>query len=211
MRKNELIALIQHNLAGGDMVADLEARYHENIIAKYAEMAMSGILEQVQKQTIHYKDWGQLDSYTKTFVAQPILLDSTRDEYYSVLPARVVNLYRNRGVRFVSYNKDQSTKFLYRDNNSTDVYSELEVSLVDNRPTFYVEKGKVFYDKISDKEELIAAGALMKLIVPFGDLDDEDDVGIPAGQEPLLVEMILKLMKGMAPEDVLNDNNSKQV
>jgi len=209
MTKRNFIDLIRHGLAGGDMVADLEGRYHEAIVEKYVELAISAVLKNVQDNAIKYKDFGQLDDYTTTFVGVAVSYDSDRDEYYSLLPAKVVKLYMNRGIRFISPNKDQSSKFLYRDNNSDDVFTELEIDSIDGTIRWYAEAQSVYYKFMTT--EVAASGVLMKLIQPISALADTDELNIPAGKEDYVIDFVRKYVAKMPPEDVINDNNSKQI
>ena len=45
----------------------------------------------------------------------------------------------------------------------------------------------------------------VKLIVPLDEIDDYDDVAIPAGQEDLLVKQVIELLRAKQPEDTVND------
>ena len=208
MTKKNLIDLIIHKLSGGNTSPDIKSKYHPEIITKYIELAFNSLINTVQNQSIRYKDLGQLDSYVKTYSSVTVSYDDTRKEYYSDLPVNIIGLYMNRGIRYICPIYDQSYHFIYRKNNSTDIYSELEVSKIDSRPRYYLEGTKVFYDKMTT--EIVDNGVLMKLIVPISVLDEDDEIPIPAGQEQYVIDFIMKYLQQMFPEDVNNDTNSKQ-
>jgi hypothetical protein len=209
MTKIELIELIQHRLAGGDLVPDQLGRFHEKVIEKYVSLAVASLMNQLEKNAIKHNDFGQLDDYTITRTEVPVLYDNARKEYYSILPVKVVKLYKNRGIRLVSPNHDQANRFDYMDNNESDVYSELEVEMIDGTPSWYPESNKVYFRNIT--QPVIDSGVLMKLIPVLSELPDDQEISIPAGQETFVLDFIFKYMSNMPPEDVSNDNNSRQV
>ena len=211
MTKKNFIDLIIHKLNGGDSTPDTKGKYHPEIIAKYVELAFSSIINGIQEQAIKYRDFGQLDSYTVTYSPVTVTYDSTREEYYSDLPAKIMNLYKNRGMRFITPTNDQSYHFIYRENNTSNVYNELEVGLLDNKPRWYIEGDKVYYDKQNMIDEIKNNGVMMKFIVPLDEIEEDVNMPIPAGREDYVIDFILKYLQQMLPEDVNNDNNSKQV
>ena len=46
----------------------------------------------------------------------------------------------------------------------------------------------------------------MKLIVPLEEIDDFDEVMIPAGKEELLIRDTIELLMSKPPEDNINDS-----
>jgi hypothetical protein len=101
--------------------------------------------------------------------------------------------------------QDQKLKFWYSDNNTDDVYSELEVGTIIARTRYYVENNKVYYRNYDHN----ITGLLFKLVVPFSEFDDEDNIAIPAQQNAQVFNMIVNLLRQKPPEKHTNDNQTK--
>jgi len=211
MTKKNFIDLVIHRLNGGNSTPDTKSKYHPEVVSKYIELAFSSIINTIQNQSVKYRDFGQLDSYTVTYSPITVTYDSTRKEYYSELPANIMSLYKNRGIRFITPVYDQSYHFIYRENNTSNIYNELEVSMMEDKPRWYLEGNTVYYDKGNMKQEIIDSGVLMKLIVPLSEIDEDTNMPIPAGQEKFVLDFVFSYIQEMMPEDVNNDSNSKQV
>lgn len=206
MKKIEIIDLLKHRLANGDCPQELKGKYHPEIIGKHCVLALNYLIKEIAyKEAQRDNNFSMLDVYAKTFKNVEILKDTDRDEYYSLLPANVIPLPKNRGVRLISPMKNQKYSFVYRDNNTANIHGNLDVEDVLTRPRYYVEGDKIFYSKhlISDINKV-----LIKLIVDFDGLDDEDDVPIPSGYGKLIFDLVFQSMQGMGMEKVSNDNNA---
>lgn len=206
MTKEQAVEITIDYLAGGSCPADLRGKYHPEIVSKYWEMVYGEILYQINANAIDYRDFGQLDSYVKAYKNVAVLYDAERDEHYSLLPASVVQLPKNRGIRSISPMQDQKVKFWYSDNNTDDVYSELEVGKIINRVRYYVENNKVYYRNYDHN----FTGLLFKLIVPFSEFADEDNIAIPAQQNMQVFNMIVSLLRQAPPEKQSTNNTSIQ-
>lgn len=207
MTREQFTSLIIDYLAGGICPADLRGRYHPQIIDKYVEMAYGDILYGVNANAVNFRDFGQLDSYTKAYKNVQVAHDSDRDEFYSILPATTVELPKNRGIRLISPMQDQKSKFWYSENNTADVFEELEVGTIVNKTRYYVEGNKVYYRNYDEN----ITDLLFKLVVPFSEFDDDEEVPIPAQQSTQVFNMIVTLLRQKPPEKQTNDNTSKQI
>ena len=207
MTKRNWIDLIIDWLAGGDAPTDVKGRYHPEIIGKHVAIAYNTIIHDAYNEALSANDMSQLDNFTKAYSSVPVVLDSARDRYYSNFPAGVAKLPKNSSIRHISPMKDEANAFAYIENTSISVFSELEVSQVDDIPAYFVEGDKVFYHWRNEMVETV----LMKLVVPFDEFSDTDEVSIPAGKDQMVFGMIAELLRGKPPEDVINDNNAKQI
>jgi len=205
MTCEKFVELIVDYLAGGSCPADLRGKYHPLIVREYASLVYGEILYQINANAIDYRDFGQLDSYVKAYKNVAVQYDAERDEHYSLLPASVVQLPKNRGIRSISPSQDQRQKFWYSDNNTDDVYSELEVGKIINRVRYYVENNKVYYRNYDHN----FTGLLFKLIVPFSEFADTENIPIPAQQNSQVFNMIVNLLRQKVSEKNTNDNHTK--
>ena len=191
MSKKELIELILDRLSGGDAPQEVRGRYHPEIISKHIGMAY--------RTLVSYTD--NLDSYSKSYITS-VSLDIEREQYYSDLTASIVILPENAGIKQISPVKDQATSFIPIGLASYPVFSELEVSKVDDVPAFSLEGSKVYYTWM--KEDITSV--LMKLVVEFDEYDDDDDINILAGKEENIFQIVVNNLMGKPLEDLKNDN-----
>lgn len=204
MTTREWIDLMIDRLAGGDCPQELKGKYHPEIIRRHLGIVHNYLIGKVAyPQAVQTKDIGFLDAYTKTFNNVAIQEDAIRDEKYSNLPASIISLPSNRGVHLISPQQGQHKPFLYRDNNTSRIFSNLEVDVAYAEGRFYVEGDKVFYKHIPYGVDKV----LMKLIVPFEGLEDDDQVVFPTGYGKIVGDMVFESMRGKF-EKHSNDNNS---
>lgn len=194
MTKAEFVELTVKYLGGGDCPADIMGKYHPLTVEKYIEMAYGDILTQLPPS--------QLDAYVKAYNNVPVLKDTERDEYYSELPSAPITLNLGRGIRLISPQQEQKSKFIYTTNNSDSVYDELEVRTVLNRKTFYIENTRVYYRNIGS-----ISSVLMKLVVPFSAFDDDDEIPIPSTKHLQIFAAIVQLLRQQPPTKQSNNNN----
>ena len=204
MLKIQHIDLILDYLSGGDAPASVRGRYHKKIIEKHIEVVYNAIIAEETKKAAITKSWSDLDAFTKAYEVD-VNYENGREEYYSNLPAKVMQLSKNRGVRKIYPKKDQRYSFIYRNNNTIDIFSELEVDKIEERPRYYIESQKVYYDYIGP--EMAAEGVGMKLVVPFSEFDDNDEVALPNGKDNLIFDMVIARLIQKTEETKFNDNN----
>lgn len=209
MTKRNLIDLLKHRLAGGDCPQELKGKYHPKILEKHIEIVLNYLVKTVTyKEAEREQDWGLLDSYTKTYPNVPILEDTQRMERYCELPVNVIDLPQNRGIRFISDQENQAIQYIYRDNNSVDIFSNLDIDRVSTKPRWYREKKKVYFSRHLSPN---ITGVLMKLIPNFSDLEDNDEAPIPSAYAKSIFDLVFQAMQGMPPEKMSNDNNSNTI
>lgn len=214
IKKIEIVEKIQSALNGGDDVSDGLSRYHPSDIEANVDEVYADILQNMYSQNMRSKmgfDPMLLDDYTRTYNNIPVQYDEVRCEFYSQLPVTTVSLPFNSSVRFISPQQEQKLQFSPVSNNASVVFSELEVDKVDNVPSFYMESNRVYYSfPVHDYKKV-----LMKLVPSFSSLLDDDLIPEPSivGQRGLITiyDIVVARFRNMLPEDLMNDNNSKQV
>ena len=209
MKKIELIELVQDFLAGGDAPNEIRGRYHQKVIEKYISMAYNDIVYAVYKDAKRYHQFDLLDVFTEPYFVD-VQYDSDRAEYYSVLPVAIMQIPDQSAIRQISPTQDQSFSFSYIKNTDKPIWGVLEAgSLAKDVPDYYVEHLKVFYSNFDRYKDITRV--LMKLIVPFNDMDWNSEVPVAAGKEMMIFEMVAKLLLQKPPDDDINDNSDIQV
>ena len=185
MTKTQLIELFRKSGAGGNTTPDTLGKLHPLVIEKYFELAYNTLMAEAHQRLRKNSD---LDSYTKSYKVD-VDYDTSREKYYSVLPASIIS--GDASVRLISALKDETYVVDMIDSNSVNVFLEMEVSKVDERPSGMLEGNKIYYVWFREDIEQV----LMKLVVPFSEFGDNDNINIPGGRDVVLFDMVLKLMK----------------
>lgn len=204
MKKEQLIELTTEYLSGGNAPVEVRGKYHPQNVEKFLEMVYGDIIYMAHSDGVKKNDVSALDEYVKTFTTVDVLYDSAREEYYSVLPCSIISLPKNRGIRLVSPQKEQGAKYWMTDNNSNSVYDELEVRTVLNKTKFYLEANKIYYINIPITQKTV----LMKLVVPFGEFDEDDEINISSQGMSQVFTMVVKLLMQQPHEHKQTNNTS---
>lgn len=212
MTKEQFVYLIFDQLGGGNTTSALLGKFHPTEIEKFIELAYNDVVGKANSQATRYSDNSQLDNYIKAYKFVAVVCDTDLNEYYSTLPAPIIQIPDNQAIRLICPMKDQTDAFVYEDNSSRAIFSELEVNALDSSITYEVEGMQIRY-KTGMTKEIADAGVLMKLIVYFDSLEDSDEIFIPAGQSAMVFDLVSKMLfqRKQVPEQTNNDSTSKAV
>ena len=200
MTKRNLVDLIIHRLAGGSVSSDLIGKYHVEVVAKFASTAMNSVFFDLFRS-----NESLLDMYTKDYTVS-IVEDTALDAYYSTLPAQIVQLPGNAGIRMITPKQDPSTIIPVVPSLSVSSLSNLEVCNICDTMYGFLVNDKVYYRNKFDDFTVV----LMKLVVPLEEYAWTDEIYLPSGKGMEIVNMVSELMLNMPPEDMKNDNNSER-
>ena len=206
MTREQWVDLVLDMLASGDAPQEIIGKYHPEIIDKHIGIAFDYLAAKVlYPEASKTNNWGALDAYAKAFEMVEIFDHTERQERYCNLPVQPISLPSNRGIRVVSPMTDQEYRFMYRDNNSNNIYGKLEVDDVVTVPRYYLEGQRLYFSKHLPFQ---LKYLLIKLIVPFSSLDYEDEVNIPQGYGKLVFDLVYQSLGAKRLEKVSNDNNA---
>lgn len=219
--KREIIEKIGFLIAGGDNTADLRDRYHPNVIEAVVMESMDAMLQNAFRQSSSKKGTGNyalLDNYTKTYpnptiIEVPVLLNTDRNEHYSVLPVKVIVLDDNAGIRMICNLRDQSNAYFKMSATENSVYAHLSAGKIKSESRYYPERDTVFYEFTNPNA--IPEKVMMKLVPSFVELSDEDviDETHIIGKDGFmsLTDRVVGILRGMPPTKTTNDNTTKNV
>lgn len=183
MTKAQWRELILRNLGGGDSPSELRSRYHEREIELYLGIAFDTIMNRklTQKQELESEmgmnAW-RYDALTKTFVLD-ILNDTVRNRRYSVLPASVLSITNNDGIRMITPTQEESTAFLPRRIVDTFLMDGLDVGTITGLIFFSLEGNKIYY---SGSMDCNWRQVLAKLALRFNEFEDNDEINLRKGR-----------------------------
>jgi len=207
MIKEKLIELVQLNLAGGDTSEETGSKYDIREIELYVGMVYDDLIMQAYIEGRKTGDFSFLDDYAAPFKVS-VLNDEDRDERYIVLPVNPVTLPDQASIRLISPYKNQNFSFNPMESNSSGVWDELDVDIVDTRPSYYVEGLNVYFD-----DRLAADELMVKLVQPFSNIPDSSEVYVPGGKNTIIFDKVKEMLasKNQFPRQDIDNQTSKQV
>lgn len=203
MTIKEAISLIKDRLTS-EMSEDQSGSFHNEIIKKWFLLAYEKELQAVIEEAESKNNNSLLDLYVKTYMPIDVYFDTDRNESYIFMPVRLFQFRRFNGIRLICPTKDQSFAFLMRANNSSFVYSNLEVDFVSNRPRYYIESRKVFFSNMDDNITKV----MIKCIPSVDELNDQEDIPMPAGRGLSIITNAINMMLNRPKADQSGDNQS---
>jgi len=219
MKKIQLIEAIVDHLTGGDATGDTQGQFHPLIVKSHVEMAFNQIVYQVWLNSKKFSDYSQLDAWSRTFEIQ--VVGQVGTIAYSYLPFSPLQLPDNKGIRQVCNHDDNSVVFAYLEATANAIFSELEVSTIDDTPTFRLEQNNlssgageeshiIKLEKLPIGEDAMSSLDIM-MIVPLERMSDYDDIAIPAEMgEDALIKQIIDFIRDKPSQDTINDQNANR-
>lgn len=204
--KAKLTELAQESLAGGEANASIRDKYHLAVIEQYLDLAYADIMQEEFNNAGN--DFTVFDNFAKPYKCT-VLYDEGRDEKYFVMPVTLIPLKpKQAGLRSISMFRGQQVAFAPIGNASVPMWNELEAMRVDSTIAYYIEDNKVFFPMNAPNKD---AQLMVKVITPYAELDDNDNVYVPGGKNEMLFQRMYQFMNLRGNrEDEYNDNNSIQ-
>lgn len=200
--KRQLSDYVRDIKFGGDPA--LAGKLHPTIIWKTADIVIGKFIESAMFKTSDSNGY-EIDGDFLTTKTTPVKYDEDRDEKYSILPAQVIALKKNRGLHRVSELKNKENAFSQVGNGSNDIFAILDVHYLNSKTEFYQEGNKIYYRNIGITVEKV----LIKMVAGISDLDPDALIPIPSIMEDDFVERIMEILTEarVLPQDKNNDNN----
>lgn len=214
MKKVHLIEAVQSFLAS-DLAGDMKSKYHPEEIKFWISTAFNQTIYNVWLNGKKYSDFSQLDAWSRTY--EVTVLAQVGTNAHALLPIAPIQLPDGMSIRLISDHDDSDTVLCPVEATSNPIFAELEVNTMDDMPTYRLEQSNVFVgageashmlklEKMPVAPDAITSLDVMMVVSP-DQVDDYDDLAIPAGSEDALVRMVIDLMVRKPQPDTLNDNN----
>lgn len=200
--KEQWVEMLGLKLDGGDAPAQLQGRNSPQECELYLTLAFNDILVKAWME-----DPSLIDDYIKA-ATYPLLNDTTRGERYIQLDGGVLPLPGNAGIHQVRQPLNPNQQFALIEGNSKPIFSELEVSSVDNKVDMYPEGSRIYF---GDQLPKIVENLFVKTISSFDSLADDDEVVVPGGNNMLVFDTVYRLMGKTAASVNQSDMVDKQI
>jgi hypothetical protein len=221
MKKIHLIETIQDFLAS-DSAGDSKGIYHVEIIKSYLNNVFNQAIYNTWLNGKKFSDFSQLDAWSKTYTCT--VLNQCGARAYCLLPFAPVQLPDGHGIRQIRnhylclYGAAIGTQWVFAPIEATAnvVFDELEVSTMDDTPTFRLEQSNVnvgagepshmlWLEKLPVAPEPLITSVDILLITSLENLDDYDELSMPSGAEDSMIQQVIALMSKKPLPDTAND------
>jgi hypothetical protein len=201
MNKKARIELVQNALTGIMTQEDLN-KFDERIIgARINDAYNSLLIDAFLKKLIN------IDGYTKQYRSVAVTKDATTDRYFSVIPAKLVPLPNIQdAVRSINTTQGIDLSFVPISSEHLSLVQTLDMGRISTM---------IGYTLIQYDDDLLVeylnmpvtiTSVLMRLVIPFEEYSDTDEVRIP-GNSNMLMDAVIKSLS-ITPKKDLKINSS---
>jgi hypothetical protein len=198
MRKDVLIASVQKLVLKQSPTQDSLKLVHPKVIEDEIAKAYRTMLTTFYMNDINLMN-AELDFYSKKYT-ETIQVDSDKF-FYVDLPANVIDLKNNLGLRYIKP-VGGTINFIRTRENEMENIRKLPIYCCMQDAYYYLDGSKIMFD-FPVPEHRMVEQVYIKLLPEFGEFDDSDNISFPAGDIPVM-QMILELM-GFRQTDNVND------
>ena len=192
----------QRIIVGGHPTADVEVSVRELII--FVGQAFAKV---VSRKFFEMKNEGESlvnGNFIYSF-EETVKKDTSKDLFYSDIPATSVTLPYDMEIQQVSRIKNQASPFIPVNNGFIGLYEGLESGNLEGMIGYFVENGRIYYVNMYQRNKV--DNVLMKIVAPIGAVEDEDDINISDEIQLEIVTMTVQLYQNQEnkPKDTVND------
>lgn len=203
--KNQIANLIIDLKSGGEVSSS--SKYDVRDVYHLIDIARDYLIQVDYNRNRAEGDYSINGDFVTAFKNVEVKIDEERNERFSYLPSRVINLPYNRGLRQVSAMQGQGDAFIISENGAIAIFDKLEAGSISNT-ICYLEGKKIFYKNIPENITKI----LIKMVASLDNIGEDDPIPIPASMELELYEKVVSLLneEKATPQDLVSDSSSNQ-
>lgn len=209
LTKRQLVDLVIENKAGGT-TPDYN-KFHPNVILKAVDLALSALIAAEVKDQQKQGDFVLESSWVKSFEGNEgpkVKWDTIREMCYINLPARIISLSRNSGLREVSWPQGANNPMRIVDASAFSVLRNLECSQMEEGVYYAQMEGSKVYFPLMPKQ---AKGKRMtvKMICGSDGYTNDEPLPIPDSRTAEILAMIDRMFdeQKVTKAKMTNDSN----
>jgi len=207
MIKKAYIELVQQALGRQNV------NYNQSLIDGYISAYMSAMLNylQVKQYYIDIKAGDNRDIsgyFYATYTVKPVF-DDVRAQYYLVLPQKLVALPNEKGLPYVGSIQEDNQFIPIGQSN---MYAMKDYMRFTKWVYYQIEGTRIYFKNLSPDLGLLLSnqGVLVKMVVDAYDLNDNDELPVPAGMEKEFVDGVVDFFLGKKRlQQDLTENNKE--
>lgn len=209
LTKKQLIDLVIENKAGG--ISPDYKKFHPSVIMKALDLALSQLIAIEVKEQQRQGDYVLESSWVKSFEGKQsprIKYDTYREQCYIILPARIISLSRNNGLREISWPQGGEMPFRIIDAQAFSVFSNLESGIMPQGVYFAQMEGNRVYFPTMPK--LYVGNRLtIKMICGSDGYTNDEALPIPDARTAEILAMLDRMFdeQKVTKQKMINDSN----
>lgn len=198
--KGELITLCSKGIHGR---MNLDRAVFDAYIDRYIAAAVNFVV--LKQYYVDYNSEGFAEingALLGIFEDVPVQYNEKRKKHFVELPTRLMPIPMDRAIPYLGPMDDESNQFMLY--GARDVINISDVINFTDRAVGQVEGNKVYISNLPDSVKTV----LIKMLQSISDIGVDDIIGIPAGSEREVVNIVVEFFLGVRrmPENKLNDN-----
>lgn len=162
---------------------------------KFHPKVIEYTINQAYGQMVHDYVNGVIDSFqfwTKEYTGQDVSEDTTKDMYYTTLPAAIVSIGNpTGGVREINTNQGYGFNFFPMNEDEREYFDGLDSDSINTDVGYEVIGNRVYYYNISESITKVR----MVLNVQFSEFASTDEVIMPAGRDYDIVALTIEMLQ----------------
>lgn len=201
--KSQIADLIIAQKSGGD--ASVQNKIDPREVFKLVDIAVGALITAEYEKNAAKGNYLINGDWVSAYDDVPIYMSKKKAMKYALLPANLISLPGDRGVRMVAPQEDQLSPFILIDGNSRGVFKNLEAAYMPGKPTAFVEGNRIYFPNINPK----CCAVLIKMIGGTELLSPDVAIPIPAISQSLLFTQVSKLLDPQVifKTKLVNDSN----
>lgn len=174
-------------------------RFHYNVIMYAIEQAYNQYI-----QTIPPYLYDEYEFLVKEYTSQTVTLDSTRNLYYTTLPASIVPMNPpSEAVRHINTNAGTDLDFCPCDETTWELMDGLFEYDIDTTISYITRNDKIWYQNMTP--DIASVGVRLVLAIRFSEFSDTDEVNLPGGSVDIL-QTAVNILLNVQPMNLKNNN-----
>lgn len=209
LTKKQIVDLVIENKAGG--ISPDYKKFHPSVIQRALDLALSQLIALEVKEQQRQGDFVLESAWVKTFEGQQspkIKYDKYRDMCYIILPARIISLSRNAGLREISWPQGITAPFRIIDAQAWSVFSNLEAGELP-QGVYYaqMEGNRVYFPTMPRR--FVNKRVTVKMICGSDGYGNDEALPIPDSRTAEILGMLDKMFdeQKITKQKMTNDSN----
>lgn len=210
LTKRKLAALIKRKLDGG---MGLGSKYDERDIFLYIDAAIAQTIgmehdmlgrKRIALSEYYHEELAISSDWVKSFHVK-LKYNCDRREAYVTLPATMISLRDDAGLRQLSFIEGQETPFIIQPQGARGVFYNLEASDLGENYVCYLEENKIYIPEYPEAE---LCTLLLKMVCGTDGYTKDEPMNYPSALESDIIQNAYLLALSQVPEKKNNDGNS---
>lgn len=204
MTKGELKGLIYLKINGGYPNTDNSVWLSDvdSLLPAAVNYVMTG--QYYADRNAEEGDKSVQQNFLQSYTSQAVAFDTTRQRFYTILPAKIISLPKSRALVYVGNNIGKGFIPLMQGDEQME---EFYTCFKKNVTSYQLEGDRVYYWDLP----VLTTTVTIKMLVNIGDVTDATDIKLPSGGELQVVQLMFDWFSGQRemPKDYVN--NSKDI